>query len=501
MSAGRLDLGWVAPGPVSAGFMRSGAQIVGINGPVGSGKTATALTKGIVKGQQQAPSTRDTARGPGGKAMPVRKFKLCVVRDTYRNLWRSTLPSWWKRIPREVGTFHGTENAPAQHRVNFALSDGTMLDYQIDFVAIGENAAEDVLRGYEPTAFLLNELDMLSEDVFNYARGRTGRYPDMSEGGPTWHGVLFDCNAPELNSWLYRKVFLATPEQREKMKLELFIQPSGLSPAAENLANLPGGAAYYTGQVEGQPEWYVRRMVENKPGYSRAGRPVYPEFVDELHVREFDYAEGLPLLVGLDAGGSPAAVIGQMMPNGQRRVLDELTAEQGTGPTRFGQDLARRFKERFPGARVIRGIADPSAAYGADRKMGERSWIEIVAHEAGIPIIAAPTNKPVERWEAVRLPLTRLIDGQPAFLLHSRCTVLREGFHAGYRFKRFNQQEDRYAEEAEKNEYSHPHDALQYFALEAGGHMDIAGRRDAARAMVRAPVVHDWDPYSLEDAP
>ncbi|MES2171014.1 MAG: hypothetical protein V4479_09900, partial [Actinomycetota bacterium] len=65
------------------------------------------------------------------------------------------------------------------------MPDKTVVDFTIEFGAIGENAVEDFMRGYEPTAFYLNELDLLARDVFIYAKGRVGRYPDMNEGGPT----------------------------------------------------------------------------------------------------------------------------------------------------------------------------------------------------------------------------------------------------------------------------------------------------------------------------
>jgi hypothetical protein len=183
--------------------MRSMKSTIILNGPIGSGKTTTCFMKAIRLAAAQMPSTRDRRR----------KFKLCVVRDTYRQLWKTTLPSWFKRVPRAIGEFTGAENAPATHKIEFRLEDGTSVDLQVDFVAIGENSVEDVLRGYEPTAFYLNEADLLAREVYTYARGRVGRYPDMSEGGPTWYGILMDCNAPELTSWLYLDMFRSTPAE------------------------------------------------------------------------------------------------------------------------------------------------------------------------------------------------------------------------------------------------------------------------------------------------
>ena len=468
--------------------MHATARTQIINGPIGSGKTTAAFMKALRLATKQQPSSRE--RGDGGR--PLRKFKLCVVRDTYRQLWKTTIPSWFKRVPREVGEFHGADNAPAKHRILFDLADGTRVDFQIEFVAIGENSVEDVLRGYEPTAFYLNEADLLAREVYTYARGRAGRFPDMDEGGPTWHGIIMDCNAPELTSWLYQDFFKRLPEG-----VELFRQPSGLSPQAENMVNLPPG--YYRDQVSGQPAWYVARMIENKPGHSRAGKPIYPEFNDTLHVPELDLEPfpGRTLEIGLDAGLTPAAAIGQRGIGGQWRILDELTSEPGVGARRFAQRLAALLHERYSDLKVM-AYADPAAAYGVDKQAGEASWIDIVAHEAAITVRAAPTNALIRRLEAVRLPLTRLLDGQPGILLSPRCVVLREGFNSGYRFRRVNAgQEERYDEVPEKNEYSHPHDALQYLLSGGGEDLAVMTRRNTAwGGKLPRQADDDYNPFS-----
>jgi hypothetical protein len=497
--SGALNLKWSPPGPVSEAFMDCSMDVQVINGPIGGGKTTTALVKAIELAKAQRPSTTAKVKLPGGGWAPLRKFKLCVVRDTYRQLWRSTLPSWFARVPKEVGTFTGALGAPAQHQVRFKLDDGTVADLHVDFIAIGENAAEDVMRGYEPTCFLLEEADLLDREVFTHAVGRTGRFPALDEGGATWHGILMSCNAPELNSWLYTDIFRITEAERLAKSIALFQQPGGLDPRAENLQNLQEGRGYYERHVRINPDHYVQRFVHNRPGFSRAGKPVYPEFKDSFHVARTPLKAdpGLVLGIGLDAGMSPAAVIGQLMPNGQRRVLAELVSEAGTGPTRFSENLLRLLRARFADCLAVQGWADPSAAYGADKKAGELSWIEIVAAQTGIRIRPAPTNAPIPRWEAVRVPLTRLIDGEPAFLLSSECPVLREGFNALYRFRKIQGDAERYDEQAEKNDTSHPHDALQYWCSGNGGDQDIrarVGRDYGARS--GQMVAADWDPLS-----
>lgn len=483
MGVETLDLSWKSPGPVSTAFMRSRNMIDILNGPIGSGKTRTNFTRAVRMASEQKPSSRDG----------VRKFRLTTVHANYRQLWRSTIESWWKFIPKDICEWAGALNGPASARIRFRLPDDTEVDFQNDFIAIGDNAVEDVMRGYETTFWFLNELDLLSPEVLTFARGRAGRYPDMDEGGPSHYGVLADCNAPELNSWLYTDIFLKRPEE-----IGLYIQPGGLDPDAENRENLP--PAYYENQVRGQPEWYVQRMVHNRPGYSRVGKPVFPEFKDRQHVSAGDLAPvpGIPLGIGMDAGGSPAAVIGQRLANGGWRILDELVAEAGTGPRRFGEMLARLLSDRYAGFRLIRGWADPAAAYGADKKNGERDWIEIVADAAAIRIDPAPTNALIPRLEAIRRPLTLLIDGTPAFCLSHRCPVLREGLNSGYQYRKMNVPGSaRYSVEPDKNAFSHPMDALGYLLSGGGEDLEIRGRHEDMRKPPPGPqIIHDWDPFA-----
>jgi hypothetical protein len=406
-------------------------------------------------------------------------------------------------VPQEVGGFSGGENSPATHRVNFQLRDGSIVDFQAYFLAIGENAAEDVMRGFEVTAWYLNELDLLDEDVLTFAVGRAGRFPDIEDGGPRWYGVLCDANAPELRSWLYTNIFKLSPAQLAELDIELFQQPGGRTQGAENLMNLT--ADYYGGQARTNARklWYIARMIDNKPGFSREGRPVYADFSDTVHVSgaELAFVPGLALLIGLDAGLNPAAVFCQRMPNGQWRVIDELIGETGTGATRFGEMLARRLKDRYAEARTIRGYADPSAADGNDKRAGELSWIQIVESKAGIRIAPAQTNRLVPRIDAVTLPLTRMIDGQPGLLLSPLCVVLREGFNSSYRFRRVKPGVEEYHDEPEKNAASHPHDALQYVVMGGGEHSAVFDRKEAgARARRSVQHEHEWDPLTAGGA-
>jgi len=175
-------------------------------------------------------------------------------------------------------------------------------------------------------------------------------------------------------------------------------------------------------------------IIRNQWGFSRDGKPVYPEFSDTLHVAGADLAPipSVPIVVGADAGLTPAAVFVQHTPQGQLRVLDGLTWDGGA--IAFSGAINRLIGTRGYDRHELIGACDPAA--GAQATTDERTWLQVVAAHTKISWRKAPTNGLSARLEAVRLPLARLIDGDPGLLLSPRCKVLRKGFNAGYRLKR-----------------------------------------------------------------
>lgn len=86
--------------------------------------------------------------------------------------------------------------------------------------------------------------------------------------------------------------------------------------------------------------------------------------------------------------------------------------------------------------------------------------------DAGIPTSGAMSNAFTPRREAVAKHLTSLVDGKPGLLLDPSCHMLRRGFNGRYKYRKMQiPKEDIYSDAPIKNEYSHPHDALQYAAL------------------------------------
>lgn len=275
-----------------------------------------------------------------------------------------------------------------------------------------------------------------------------------------------DTNAPDSDHWYYKLAETETPKG-----YEFFRQPPGVVPegegwkinqAAENLKNLP--PSYYEAMVHGKRREWVKVFLANEYGTFVDGRPVYPEYADDVHTakKPLGVIDRLPIIVGLDYGREPAAVMIQITPRGQMRVIDELWGyDIGVGS--FAEDVLKPHLAMHYAKREIIFVGDPA---GIAKESDERNAFEVLASH-DIVAVPAHTNKLLGRMEAVRHYLARMVDGQPALIVDPKCERIRKGFLGKYHYKRVQVGFERFKDTPEKDEYSHPHDALQYAALYA----------------------------------
>ena len=357
-------------------------------------------------------------------------------------------------------------DAPITGMLRFQLGDGTKVECEVVFLSMDRPEDIGKLKGLEITGAWLNEAVELPKAALDVATQRVGRFPSARNGGPTWTGVIMDTNPPDDDSWYYR---LAEKEKPEGW--EFFRQPGGLmeadgkwiaNPNAENIPNLPGGHRYYLQQVAGKNKEWIKVFLAGQYGTIADGRPVYPEWNDEIHVKALNAYEGIPLLLGFDYGLTPACVICQVSPRGQFMVLNELCSKD-MGIRQFARDVVKPFLAMNYQGYSVQACGDPAGMARSDTD--EKTCFQELA-EAGIACVPANTNSFVGRREAVAGYLNKLVDGKPAFLLDPACDRLRRGFNGRYQYRRLQVVgAERFKDVPEKNDYSHPHDALQYAAL------------------------------------
>lgn len=503
------------PGPVGAAFIASRGPLDFIMGPAGSGKTVCSVVKGPLLAASYMPVCRDG----------VVRFKQAVVRDTYRDFARTYLASWHETFPVDhpwTVSYEGGQDRPIKHRLKWWADRGRdriLIDFELQTGAIGDHNVEQFIKGYELSAASGNECDLLDPRVHGLLFQRTGRYPPVEQISPAeldrvsrdgreamkLMGLAVDdgevvlprvywgdMNPPDVDHQILQDCGYGEHIDKAKPGYRLFHQPGGLDAGAENRRGKPRSS--YELEAATQSPDIVRRMVHGLPGYVQDGKPVYPEFNQRLHVADQPLAAtlGRGITIGIDAGGSPAATIGQPQANGQDRLLAELVSEPGTGPTRFAQMLLELLLQQFPALPVLGCWGDPAAFMGGDTVTGEFNWILSVQQTLRLQINPAPSNEPAIRQEAVRMGLTGMVDGNtPRYLIDPRCKKMIGGFAAHYKLTKQASVSGTDKLAVVKNDYSHPHDAEQYRRLGYLGLANVIGAGAAATLPANVASLQD----------
>ena len=419
-------------------FMMDDAKMRVLMGPVGSGKSVGCCFEVVRRASNQEPD----ARG-------IRRTRAAIVRETARQLQDTTIKTWLDWFPEGVcGRYMKTTKT-----YFFKVGD---VECEVMFRALDD--ADDVanLNSLELTFAWFNECRDIAPEIVDAMSKRVGRFPSKKDGGPTWHGMWGDTNPPTMDTWWYYQMEHLDPDDGVSPNdngWSVFKQPSGRSPDAENVENLPEG--YY--DPKGRSDEYVRVFIDGEYGLSSAGKPIYQYFRPDYHIARTELrpiTNGLrPVLVGMDLGLTPAAVIGQQDARGRALVYDELVSYD-MGIQRFVRTMLKPLLyERYAGAPVL-VVVDPAGVVRS--QTDERSAVDIIKAE-GLKVIPAKTNSPSARINAVDDYLMRQVDGDAAFLLDSRCTKLKSAMMGGYRYKKDGN--------IDKNKASHIAEALQYFML------------------------------------
>lgn len=411
-----------------------------IIGPVGSGKTTGIFFKLAYMAALQAPSPIDG----------IRRSRAVVVRNTMPQLKDTTLMSWsyWFK-DGQAGEWKSTDK-------NFTLKFG---DVECEVLFRPLDTPDDVERvlSLEVTFAVIDEFVQIDKAIIEALLARCGRYPPPLDGGATNWGMWGSSNPGNEDSWWH--------EMLETDKLPAnwtyFKQPSGLSPYAENVNNLPGGRAYYSSLVEGKSEHWVKQFIETEWGYSLEGTPVMKQFNRTYHVSEKPllFNPHLPLVAGYDPGlGGSGLIFGQMDLNGRLFVLSELVQE-GISTDRICRErLAPHLRLRYAEAREFIISPDPAAAGRSNSD--ERSSVDVLRKNKYVVKFPDMNNFLETRMNAIDHFASRITQMGPALQIDPGCKTLIRALQTGWRYK--VKKDGNTNDEPEKNKYSHPADAFGY---------------------------------------
>ena len=466
---------YIPPGRTIERFHASNAFVRGIMGPFGSGKSTACCAEIMMRAVEQRPDQSG-----------VRSTKWAIIRNTYPQLKTTTVDTWRQWVDDRACRI--VDDSPIRASMRKKLPDGTTLDLKVLFIALDRPDHVANLLSWELTGAWINEAREVPKEIFDGVTGRVDRYPSKKDGGATWAGVILDTNPPDDEHWWYRAAEEETPKGWEFYKQpgalrfdtenEIWV-PNGL---AENVKNHNNGYLYWQRLCAGKTNEWIRVYVGGQYGTTSEGKPVYPEYNDDLHASSAVVTmTNQPLIIGVDFGLTPAAVYCQVTPRGRLCVIGEDCADD-MGLQQFLRDVVvPRVRTEFKGLPLSISYDPAGDARGQRDEVTIASEIYTAFGAFDAEIGPAGTNDFLPRREAVAAYLTRMVDGKPAMMVSKSATRVRKGFLGSYNYSRIQVSgEARYRDIPTKNKWSHPHDGLQYAALRASG-INVRKDRDKDR--------------------
>jgi hypothetical protein len=450
-----------------------------IRGSVGSGKSSGCILHCFLNAMEQAPDING-----------VRKSRYGVLRATYPNLKSTTVESWKEWFGPLIKVVY---DIPIRGSIHMDHPDGrTTVEMEIIFLALDREEDVIKLQSLQLVGAHLNETAEIPRGVFQMLKSRIDRYPKrffvhedydaeydsyknkLGKVGSINPFIISDYNSVPTEHWLYT---IAEEEKPEKHKF--WTQPSALlmcaqaqgfvkdaadnwykiNPFADNLEHL--SEDYYIDQVQGaDPEW-VSVFVLNNYGNLRAGKPVYKMYDDKAHFTDkpFEISKGIPIIIGMDTGLTPAAAFMQFTSAGQLVVFDELVTEDCSIHEFAYDHLWPKLRNQYKGHK-IEIIVDPENK----RAQTDKKTARDILIKAGLPVSLGKSQNPAQRFESVVFFL-RKKDG---FLVTDNCPIIRKGFLSEFKYEKVSTtvKGTKWKDKVEKNIYSHVHEGLQYGAME-----------------------------------
>lgn len=446
-----------------------------IIGPIGSGKTFGSILKLDKLIYEQEPDDDGIIR-----------TRTVIVRNTYQELKDTTIKSFIGFYGDLIKMNWG--NLTAMYKVD---------NIEAEFLFRSLDKPDDMrkLLSLEITYAYLNELRELPPEALTNVTSRLGRYPYPKDGkGATKAMCIADSNACDNEHWMY-KLFM---EDRPN-NFALFLQPPALTeegevnPEAENLDNLP--YEYYRGQLAGKPQDWIDVMIKVKFIPMQTGKPVYPEYNDQLHC--IDERElmppnpALPLICGGDNGRWSSFLIGQQDPLGRVVIFDEINSDD-ISLTEFSKIISAHMKRYYPEFKFESWL-DPWAANQRGQVTDDTMFK--VYNNAGLHPRTSHTGHPDTMREAVKKDMSQTIAGQQKILISSKCKRLRKALNGSYQYKRINVSGERYADKPDKGAYSHVANAFEFLMDGTGSSRELKSSNKFKNS--RPITVNlDWDPLA-----
>ena len=518
--------------PTVGRFFQCHDYFQGIEGPPGSGKSIGCVGKLAYYAMMQEPDREGWRRT---RWAVIRNTSVDLKTTTIQSWEEVFKPEYCGQVVQSAPIRHHIKIAPRGTPGQDEFTPG--LDMLVWFLGLDKPKDVRKLKSFQITGAWVNEATEIDVSVIRMLTSRTGRYPSVGQFeddggepdednaaipvgvGATWSGIIADTNAGDDDNWWhkFREAKLDADVAAELKKggrgWTFFKQPSavlevhkvghgtgwqvnesGFEPLmvpgrlvsqgagrywtvnadAENLRNLLEKEQYYLKQIPNSSLQHIQRFLQVKTVYIADGKPVVPEYNDEIMSEHLPYESSRPLMGGIDIGSGtlePAAVIGQRGQFGDIRVLAELPMFD-IGLDSFSTELAAFISTRFGvHHKEVDFCVDPAA----DSRDGlfKTTWVQHLKSR-GFRVRTAFSNDQSVRREAIATPMGRNVTAGGHFrpsslMIDKSCEMLRAGLAGKWCFRRVQiAGTERYHTEPEKNRWSHVCDALGYFCIGVG---------------------------------
>lgn len=356
-------------------------------------------------------------KGGGKTRSGLEELKTCALeypgstwligRKTLPSLKDSTLKEFFKCTPASlIKEYNKTDR-------NVTLVNGSMFIFR----SLDEEKKFDSL---EISGFLIDEADEIEQEIYNTLKSRV-RQMLPGKVVPRYRSFLI-LNPCEESHWIPQLFLYNKPKDHEIFN----------SSTMENQENLPPGYVE-TLKSTYSPDMQAR-MIHGIFGKVHKGNPVFPQFKRGDYVRPIEpivehphSKEKYPIFRGWDFGFNHPAIVWFQFINGQCRVLAEKLGNRIYLDDFITKEIFPYQVQLFGKWEKYRDMCDPR---GSDESDKGKTSIDILNDFGIYPVYRRTMIE--EGIKAMKNLLDTHAEGEPNFLIHSRCKVLIEGFRGGY---------------------------------------------------------------------
>jgi hypothetical protein len=454
------------------------------NGAVRTGKSVRCQMD-IIKRMAEQGKARDG----------YRYSKWLIGRKSYPQLKSTTIATWKHWVPEQFGRIK--YDSPITQEINYRD-----IRAQILFMPFESEKDVDKLKSLELTGAYFNEAQYLPQSIITTALERCNSYPPKDMGAEiTFSGVWADTNPPPTSHWIpkleknlpenykYFHDFPAVIPVKEIPKDTQYARSRDgtiyiNNPEADYIQYLPT-SLYYLNQIPGLADEEVKVTCMGQYGFTRVGRPVYPDYNDVIHYRDVRYRYNVTetLYMGWDFGLTPAVVLYQWQANKHLACIGEITSED-YGVEKFAERYVLPYlNEHCPGwGRSFVSIGDPSGIKGNEQtaQPGSKNSSFDALTRLGIMTRPARSNALERRIGAVAWFLRQMHNGRGLLQLGNNSHVLRDGFLGDYQYEKMvvGGLEESIRPMPLKNFSSHIHDGNQYILMYLRDTIDNSNERE-----------------------